>query len=84
MLVDTRRLPVAVIVSRAARVELERDVAAVNGELPAYARIERFVITPSPFSVANGQSNAFGKLNRVAIERAHRAQLDSFAERASP
>lgn len=76
-LVEARRLPVAVLVSEASPAELAVEVAAVNAELPAYARIERFIVTPEPFSTSNGQWNAFGKLNRSAIERAYRDRLEA-------
>lgn len=78
-LIEARRLPVAVLVSEAPHAELVADVAAVNAELPAYARIERFVVTSEPFSTSNGQWNAFGKLNRGAIERAYRDRLEDRA-----
>lgn len=76
-LIESRRFPVAVLVSDASPAELAADVAAANAELPAYARIETYVVTSEPFSTHNGQWNAFGKLNRGAIERAYRDRLDA-------
>lgn len=78
-LIEGRRLPVAVLVSGETHADLAPVVAAANAELPPYARIESYVVTPEPFSTRNGQWNAFGKLNRGAIERAYRDRLGARA-----
>jgi len=46
-------------------------VASANARLPDYARVDRWRVAREPFSAANGQRNAAGRLRRAAIAAAY-------------
>jgi long-subunit acyl-CoA synthetase (AMP-forming) len=73
--------PWAVLVPSAAardpQVALGRAVAAANARLPDFARVGGWVAAREPFSPANGQLNAAGRLRRAAIEAAYAPRLRS-------
>ena len=57
---------------------VDASVAAVNLRLPDYARIGRWVHSAEPFSSANGQLTANGRLRRAALLERYGNLLDQF------
>lgn len=66
---------VAVIVARAAGVA--EAIAAVNRDLPDYARVRKWIAATAPFTPANDQGTANGRLRRAQIRAAY---ADAIAE----
>lgn len=63
-------LNVAVLVPRHDDIHesvLEAVVAAVNRDLPDYARVHHWLLADEPFSAANGLATANGRLRRAAL-----------------
>lgn len=60
-----------------------RDVAAVvaraNRALPGYARVRYWIGADQPFSVANGQATANGRVRRAAIEASYQDRIEDAA-----
>ena len=54
---------------------LAKALAAVNAQLPDYARVHAWVRAQAPFSIANGQLTPNGRLRRPQIQQAYAAQL---------
>ena len=54
---------------------VEQVMAAANANLPDYARVRYWIRAPSPFSVANGQLTANGRVRRQAIHEAYSNDL---------
>lgn len=50
---------------------VERDVGRVNGRLPDYARVGRWILAADPFTPRNGALTANGRLRRDAIGALH-------------
>jgi long-chain acyl-CoA synthetase len=57
--------------------ELETEIAEVNKKLPDYARISKWLIADSPFSIHNGQLTANGRLKRDAILQAYQHKINA-------
>jgi len=56
---------------------LQRDLDAMNAELPRFATVKRFTILPREFLEAEGEVTPSQKLKRKAIEARYRAELDA-------
>ncbi|WP_332670262.1 AMP-binding protein [Aromatoleum sp.] len=73
---------VAVVVPRhpdATDAELARAVAAVNRELPDYARVHHWLRADAPFTPANGLATANGRLRRAALLETYRDAVEKRA-----
>ncbi|MDB5972549.1 MAG: Long-chain-fatty-acid--CoA ligase FadD15 [Hydrocarboniphaga sp.] len=66
---------VAVIVARAPGIDAA--IAAVNRELPDYARIRKWIAASAPFTPANDQGTANSRLRRAQIRAAYASQIES-------
>lgn len=66
---------VAVIVSPADDIVVSQAIACANARLPDYARIGKWLRAHAPFTLANGQLTANGRLHRTAIWSAYRVPL---------
>ncbi|NIP72161.1 MAG: long-chain fatty acid--CoA ligase [Gammaproteobacteria bacterium] len=79
---EGRAFNTAVLVPRSgpgeAHEALAMAVAAANRALPAYARIDRWLVTDVPFTAANGQATANGRLRREAIYDRYRERIGAF------
>ena len=66
---EGRPSPVAVVVMAegADRAAVDRALAQANLDLPDYARVHDWVQASEPFTLANGQLTATGRLRRPAI-----------------
>jgi len=56
---------------------ISQALLALNQQLPDYARIQRFFVLDSPFSVSNQQLTGTGRLRRAAIAEAYQSLLTS-------
>jgi len=65
---------VAVIVARGPGVQAAID--AVNRDLPDYARVREWIAASAPFSPANDQGTANGRLRRPQIRAAYAAAIE--------
>lgn len=76
---EARPWNAAVIVPRAgvAAAAVDAALAAVNAELPDYARVTRWLPAAQPFTPANDQLTANGRLRRTAILERYGADLES-------
>ncbi len=63
--------PVAVIVCRGTREEVDADLARVAATLPEYARPARWIEAREPFTAANGLATPNGRPLRPQIARAY-------------
>lgn len=70
---EARPWNVAVIAARAGATAAEIDgaIREANAALPEYARVQRWVAASAPFSTANGQLTANGRLRRDALVAAY-------------
>lgn len=57
--------------------QLAMAVRAVNGNLPDYARVKRWLIADEPFSLANGEATADGQPRRAIIETRYQDRIES-------
>jgi long-subunit acyl-CoA synthetase (AMP-forming) len=57
--------------------EIARAVAAVNRDLPDYARVHQWLRADQPFSAANGLATANGRLRRGALQAHYQAALQA-------
>jgi long-subunit acyl-CoA synthetase (AMP-forming) len=75
---ESRPWNVAVITpaANAGKSSVASALAAANQRLPAYARVNRWVRAKEPFSAANGQLTANGRLRREALLAAYRPLLE--------
>lgn len=70
---------VAVLVPRHPDIQenaLEAAVAAVNRDLPDYARVHHWLRADEPFTVANGLATANGRLRRTALLNRYRSNIE--------
>ena len=76
---EARPFNTAVIVRSpgATGADVERAVARVNGALPDYARVGRWLPATEPFSPVNGLFTANGRPRRDAVWRAYAEQVDA-------
>ncbi len=58
------------------RPALEAAVEAANARLPDYARVRRWIVTDTPFTVENGLFTGTGRPRRAAIWQAYRMEID--------
>ena len=81
---ESRPWNVAVVVPRgelqSLRAEIDRAIADANSRLPDYARISRWIAAAAPFTPANDQLTANGRLRRPAIYAAYRARIENLYE----
>ena len=56
--------------------DLEGAIERINGDLPHYRRVRKWLVAPEPFTVENGLLTANRKLRRQAIESAYAEQID--------
>jgi len=78
---EGRTFNVAVLVAnRCSTAEVVSAVAATNRELPAYARVRRWVLAQAPFTVANGLIRAAGTLDRGAVATRYHEQIRTLYE----
>ena len=70
---------VAVIVARgdASDAAIDGAIAAVNAELPDYARVRRWLRASAPFATTNDQGTANGRLRRAVIRAAYGDAIDA-------
>lgn len=75
----------AVIVARGVqlRARLDAAIAEVNGGLPDYARVSRYLLVDEPFSAANGLLTGNGRVRRSAIRARYGAALDALYQPSS-
>jgi long-subunit acyl-CoA synthetase (AMP-forming) len=57
--------------------DLATSIARVNGGLPDYARITRWLIADKPFTPINGQLSGTGRIRREAIYQVYQQQIES-------
>ncbi len=55
---------------------VQSAIDALNGDLPHYRRVRKFLIADEPFSVENGLLTANQKLKRGAVEQRYAAQIE--------
>jgi long-subunit acyl-CoA synthetase (AMP-forming) len=61
---------------------LAGSIAALNEQLPDYARIGQWLISRDPFSVDNGQLTPNGRLKREAIWQSYQHNIEAlYAEK---
>lgn len=79
---EARPWNLALIVPRpgADAAAIDAAIAAANRELPDYARVSRWLLAAAPFTVANDQATANGRLRRPRILSTYRAQMDALYE----
>ena len=79
---EARPFNVAVITPMpgADRERVAAAIADANARLPDYARVSQWVPASVPFSLANRQVTANGRLKRDAIHAAYEAPIESFYE----
>ncbi len=67
----------AIVVPRSGMSEasVARDIAAANAGLPDYARVQRFICAPEPFTIANHSLTDNGRLRRDVIAARHAASI---------
>jgi long-chain acyl-CoA synthetase len=70
-----RKALVALVAGRAERTAADREVAALNDELPHYRRVRGVHLCP-PFTPDEGLLTANGKLRRDAILQRYRAEIE--------
>lgn len=79
---EARAFNTAVLVPRPgpgeAHEALAIAVAAANRALPDYARIGRWLVADAPFTAANGQATANGRLRRAAIYAHYCERIGAF------
>ncbi len=71
---------VAVLVPRfpgSSDADIAAAVAAVNEQLPDYARVHHWIRAEQPFSAANGQATANGRLRRTALNAHYQAAIEA-------
>jgi long-subunit acyl-CoA synthetase (AMP-forming) len=68
----------ALLVTREPEAGVQAAIAAVNAQLPEYARIRHWRLVP-PFTPANGQLTGNGRLRRQEISRCHLIPEDADA-----
>lgn len=73
---EARPFNVAVVVPRDASVVAEA-IASANARLPDYARIKRWLLAPSPFTVSNGQWTGTGRPRRQQIWDHYRESIEA-------
>jgi long-chain acyl-CoA synthetase len=61
---------------------VERCVTELNGQLPNYATIKRFLILPQDLTIESGDLTPSLKLKRQAVERKYRQLLDDLYKAA--
>ncbi len=59
-----------------AETDLPDAIERINGDLPHYRRVRKWVVAQEPFTVENGLLTANRKLRRQAIEQAYAEQID--------
>ncbi len=70
---------VAVIVARpqSSQAQVQASIDALNATLPDYARVARWIAADAPFTPANQQRTANGRLHRDAIWRHYAARIEA-------
>ena len=68
---------IVVPVRGASPAEIAHDIAAVNGGLPDYARLRRFIVDAHPFTAGNASLTENGRLRREAIAARHAPAIDA-------
>ncbi|WLQ13491.1 AMP-binding protein [Hahella aquimaris] len=63
---------------------LMQAVAQVNQRLPDYAQVRDIIISDAPFSAANGQLTANGRVRRCAIATRHKDRLNDLFQSSQP
>ena len=56
--------------------EIEAGLEAVNGGVPHYKKIKKFIRVAEPFTIENGLLTANQKLRRRAVEQRYKAEID--------
>lgn len=79
---EAKPFNVAVVVPRHADADIEAALQAANRALPDYAALATYVLA-TPFSLANGQLTANGRLKRAAIHAAYADQIETIYEKGS-
>ena len=64
------------------RVHVDAAISAVNAILPDYARIGEWIASAQPFSYANGELTANGRLRRDALLAHYRPHIDRLSTRS--
>lgn len=57
--------------------DLEAEIAQVNAKLPDYAQVSKWLIADAPFSTANNQLTANGRLKRDEIWQAYQDKINT-------
>jgi long-subunit acyl-CoA synthetase (AMP-forming) len=57
--------------------DLEAEIAQVNAKLPDYAQVSKWLIADVPFSTANNQLTANGRLKRDEIWQAYQDKINT-------
>lgn len=81
---EARSWNAAIIVSPAGDNEVLAAISAANANLPDYARIRRWLRAAEPFSPANGQATANGRLRRETILDRYREAIEALYESTTP
>lgn len=79
---EARPWNAAVIVPRGPAAAVNAALAEVNAQLPDYARVQRWVVAHEPFTPANDQLTANGRLRRARIAERYSPQLEALYEEA--
>jgi long-chain acyl-CoA synthetase len=66
------------------RTVLQRGLEKVNGAMPRYATVKKFVVLPGEFTEAAGELTASQKLKRKVIEQRYRDAIDGMYGGSSP
>jgi long-chain acyl-CoA synthetase len=76
---EARPWTAAVIVARpgCANARVDEAIARASGTLPEYARVRRWLRAEEPFSFANGELTANGRLRREQLAKRYGAAIES-------
>lgn len=79
---EARPWNAAIIVTRGTPAEddIAQALADANRRLPDYARVRRWIPADAPFTPANGQATANGRLRRAVIRGVYQTRLDQLYE----
>lgn len=77
---EARPWNVAVVVPRSpnvGRAAIDAATAAANATLPDYARVARVIVSPAPFTSANGLATGNGRVRRDAVLHRYADEIDA-------
>jgi long-chain acyl-CoA synthetase len=66
----------AIVTGQVERAAVQHAIDSLNGELPHYRRVRKFLLAEEPFSAENGLLTANQKLKRAAVEQRYASQIE--------